>query len=125
MGGPWDAESSLDPTASALVGARLASVARAQQPPGRTDSMRQESSPPDIQPNITAIMSDVHDPGVTGCYGDRIVDTPNIDRLAREGVAFDACCTTSPLCVPARLSFTAGKYVSRCGDYLPVPDSQD
>lgn len=67
------------------------------------------------RPNILFIMSDEHDPGVTGCYGDTIVDTPNLDRLAEEGVTFDSCYTTSPLCVPARLSFTAGKYVSHCG----------
>ena len=66
-------------------------------------------------PNILLIMSDEHDPRVTGCYGDPVVDTPNMDRLAREGVIFDSCYTTSPLCVPARLSFTAGKYISRCG----------
>ena len=65
-------------------------------------------------PNVLFIMSDEHDPGVTGCYGDPIVETPNLDRLAGEGITFDGCYTTSPLCVPARLSFTAGKYVSHC-----------
>ena len=65
------------------------------------------------KPNIIVIMTDEHDPGVTGCYGDPIVQTPHIDKLAREGVTFDNCYTTSPLCVPARLSFTAGKYISR------------
>jgi choline-sulfatase len=75
----------------------------------------QASKPTPRPPNLVVIMADEHDPAVSGCYGDRIVDTPNLDRLAREGVTFDACYTTSPLCVPARLSFTAGKYVSRCG----------
>ena len=60
-------------------------------------------------------MTDEHDPAVTGCYGDPIVSTPNIDRLAKKGVTFDNCYTTSPLCVPGRLSFTAGKYISRIG----------
>ncbi len=67
------------------------------------------------RPNILLIMSDEHDPGVMGCYGDPVVQTPNMDRLASEGIIFDAAYTTSPLCVPARLSFTAGKYISRCG----------
>ena len=67
------------------------------------------------RPNILCIMSDEHDVGVAGCYGDPVVRTQNLDRLAAEGVTFDAAYTTSPLCVPARLSFTAGKYVSRCG----------
>jgi len=60
-------------------------------------------------------MSDEHDPAVMGCYGDALVQTNNLDHLAERGVTFDAAYTTSPLCVPARLSFTAGKYVSRCG----------
>lgn len=67
------------------------------------------------KPNILVIMSDEHDPSVTGCYGDSVARTPNLDKLAAGGVTFDACYTTSPLCVPARLSFTAGKYISRCG----------
>jgi choline-sulfatase len=67
------------------------------------------------KPNILVIMTDEHDPAVTGCYGDKIVHTPNIDNLARHGITFDACYTNSPLCVPARLSFTAGQYISRVG----------
>lgn len=38
------------------------------------------------QPNIVVIMSDEHDPAVTGCYGDPLVETPNLDRLASEGI---------------------------------------
>jgi choline-sulfatase len=67
------------------------------------------------KPNILVIMSDQHDPKVTGCYGDRVVHTPCLDRMASEGITFDACYTNSPLCVPARLSFTAGKYINRIG----------
>lgn len=85
------------------------------------------------KPNILFIMSDEHDPGVTGCYGDPLVQTPNLDRLADRGVTFDACYCNSPLCVPSRLSWTAGKYVSRIGawnnscwlpsdDYPSVPN---
>jgi len=65
------------------------------------------------RPNILLIMSDEHDAAVTGCYGDQVVDTPHLDGLAARGVAFDACYCNSPLCVPSRQSFTAGKYVSR------------
>jgi choline-sulfatase len=67
------------------------------------------------KPNILLIMSDEHDPRVTGCYGDPLVRTPTLDGLANRGILFDSCYTSSPLCVPARLSFTAGKYVSRIG----------
>ncbi|MCC2683336.1 MAG: Sulfatase [Paenibacillaceae bacterium] len=67
------------------------------------------------KPNIIVIMSDEHDPAVTGCYGDPIVRTPRLDALAAEGIRFNACYTNSPLCVPCRQSFTAGQYVSRIG----------
>ncbi|MFB6218746.1 MAG: sulfatase-like hydrolase/transferase, partial [Halobacteriaceae archaeon] len=67
------------------------------------------------RPNVLVTMSDEHDPAVTGCYGDDTVETENIDALAERGVTFENCYTNSPLCAPARLSFTAGQYVSRCG----------
>ncbi|GAG11885.1 unnamed protein product, partial [marine sediment metagenome] len=64
-------------------------------------------------PNILLIMSDEHQAAVTGCYANRIIRSPNLDGLARRGIAFEGAYTNSPLCVPARLSFTAGKYVSQ------------
>ncbi len=67
------------------------------------------------RPNILVIMSDEHNASVLGCYGNRIVRTPNLDRLAAGGVVFSAAYTNSPLCVPCRLSFTSGKYISRVG----------
>jgi len=64
-------------------------------------------------PNILVIMADEHNAGVLGCYGNSIVRTPNLDQLASRGVLFEGCYCNSPLCVPSRLSFTSGKYVSR------------
>ncbi len=66
-------------------------------------------------PNILIIMSDEHNAGVTGCYGNEIVRTPSLDLLAQRGVTFEDCYCNSPLCVPSRLSFTSGKYISRVG----------
>ncbi|MHC4239316.1 MAG: sulfatase-like hydrolase/transferase [Planctomycetota bacterium] len=66
-------------------------------------------------PNVLVIMSDEHNAGVTGCYGNKIVQTPNLDTLARRGILFESCYCNSPLCVPSRLSFTSGKYASRVG----------
>jgi choline-sulfatase len=65
------------------------------------------------KPNILLIMSDEHNQRVSGCYGNTIVKTPNIDSLAANGVVFDSHYCNSPLCVPSRSSFTAGKYASR------------
>jgi len=69
----------------------------------------------DHPPNVIVIMSDEHNATVTGCYGNKLVQTPHLDALASRGVAFDCAYTNSPLCVPARLAFTAGKYISRIG----------
>lgn len=82
---------------------------------------------PGRRPNLLVIMSDEHNASVTGCYGNAIVRTPNLDGLAARGVTFDACYTPSPLCVPARLAFTSGQYVSRTGAWanscwLPADD---
>ena len=62
-------------------------------------------------------MSDEHDPAVTGCYGDSLVRTPHLDALAARGVTFDAAYCNSPLCVPSRLSVTAGQHVHRMGGW--------
>ena len=72
-------------------------------------------------------MSDEHNASVLGCYGNRIIRTPNLDRLAERGIVFERAYTNSPLCVPSRLAFTAGKYVSRIGAWnndcrLPTSD---
>jgi choline-sulfatase len=65
------------------------------------------------KPNILLVMSDEHNQRVTGCYGNAIVKTPNIDGLAAQGVTFENHYCNSPLCVPSRAAFTAGKYASR------------
>ncbi|MFC6646900.1 sulfatase-like hydrolase/transferase [Granulicella cerasi] len=65
------------------------------------------------RPNILLIMSDEHNQRVAGCYGNTVVKTPNIDALAASGITFENHYCNSPLCVPSRSSFTAGKYASR------------
>jgi choline-sulfatase len=82
---------------------------------------------PQAKPNVLVIMSDEHNASVLGCYDNDIVRTPNLDGLARKGIAFDSCYCNSPLCVPSRLSFTSGKYASRVSAWsnscwLPSPD---
>ena len=64
------------------------------------------------RPNILFILSDQHAANILGCYGDAIVRTPNLDKLASEGVCFENTYTSSPICVPARMSLLTGKYPS-------------
>jgi choline-sulfatase len=67
------------------------------------------------KPNLWVIMSDEHYPRISGMYGNKIVETPNMDSLAAKGITFDTHYCNSPLCSPSRLSITAGKYISRVG----------
>jgi len=76
------------------------------------------------RPNILIIMSDEHAPMFSGAYGHPLVQTPNMDRLARQGTTFDAAYCNAPLCVPSRLSFMTGRFVSRCEGWdnaTPLP----
>ncbi len=89
---------------------------------GQTDARRVR------QPNILVIMSDEHNASVMGCADNKIARTPNLDRLAGRGILFNAHYTTSPLCAPARASFTLGKYISHIGVWsnsslLPADDT--
>ena len=67
------------------------------------------------RPNVLFILCDDLRPAALGCYGSPHVRTPNIDRLAAEGVRFkNAFCTTS-LCSPSRASILTGLYAHRHG----------
>jgi arylsulfatase A-like enzyme len=66
------------------------------------------------RPNILWILGD--DLGVElSCYGDRVVRTPNIDRLANEGTRFTQCHTTAPVCSASRSAFNVGLYQTTTG----------
>ncbi len=67
------------------------------------------------KPNIILIFPDQHRGDILGCMGDPVVITPNLDKLAAEGVIFTQCFTNSPLCIPARATLMTGKYVSDHG----------
>ncbi len=69
------------------------------------------------KPNILFIMADQLAARYLSAYGHRLVKTPNLDRLAREGVVFENCYSTSPLCAPARATMMSGLLPSRTGVY--------
>lgn len=62
------------------------------------------------QPNILFIMSDDHATSALSCYGSRINKTPQLDRIANEGMRFDNCFCTNALCSPSRASILTGLY---------------
>jgi arylsulfatase A-like enzyme len=63
------------------------------------------------KPNILFILSDDHSAPFLGCYGNPDVKTPNIDKLAAEGVLFKHAYTTAPQCVPSRSSMLSCRNV--------------
>lgn len=63
-------------------------------------------------PSIIMILCDELRADALGCYGNSIVDTPNIDRLAIMGTRFDQCMVTQPTCTPSRASILTGCYPS-------------
>ena len=62
------------------------------------------------RPNLLYIHSDQHDPYVTGCYGDPVVQTPHLDSLAARGVLLRNVYCPSPICVPSRMSVLTGRH---------------
>jgi len=67
------------------------------------------------QPNIIFILSDDHRWDALGSMGHPFVQTPNLDRLAKEGVRFSNAFVTTSLCSPSRASFLTGQYAHTHG----------
>ncbi|MFI3305213.1 MAG: sulfatase [Rikenellaceae bacterium] len=67
------------------------------------------------QPNIILIMADDLGSGNIGCYGSDYIDTPNIDRLAAEGIKFTDYHTNGSVSSPTRAALMTGRYQQRCG----------
>jgi choline-sulfatase len=73
-----------------------------------------------VKPNILFIMCDQLRADALGCTGNW-VKTPNIDRIAREGVRFSNCVTNAPVCIPARVSLATGHYPHNTGVWDNCP----
>ncbi len=73
--------------------------------------------------NLISIVTDDQAQWSIGAYGNREAITPNMDRLAREGVKFNQAFVTTPVCSPSRVAFLTGLYGTQVGitDYL-TPD---
>lgn len=71
------------------------------------------------RPNIVFIFTDDHAYQAISAYNHpaKLIETPNIDRLAKEGMRFDRCCVTNSICGPSRAVILTGKYSHLNGFY--------
>jgi arylsulfatase A-like enzyme len=67
------------------------------------------------QPNILFFFTDQQRWDTCGCYGQKLPITPNLDRIAVEGVKFEKAFTCQPVCGPARACIQTGKYATEIG----------
>lgn len=77
------------------------------------------------RPNILVFIADDAGARHFGCYGNRAIRTPNIDRLANEGIAADNAMLTTSQCSPSRISILTGKYPHATGAedlHMPMPN---
>lgn len=74
------------------------------------------------RPNIVVIQADQLAAAALGAYGNTVVQSPNIDALAAEGVVFDRAYCNSPLCAPSRASMMTGLLPSQIGAYDNASD---
>ncbi|MGF1581842.1 MAG: arylsulfatase [Gemmataceae bacterium] len=71
-------------------------------------------------PNIVLIFADDVGYGDVGCYGSKLVKTPNIDKLALQGRLFTDAHSASAVCTPSRYALLTGQYPFRKNIYAPV-----
>lgn len=69
----------------------------------------------DEQPNILFVFSDDHAPQAIGAYGSKINETPNLDRIAREGAIFQNSFCANSICGPSRACILTGKHSHKNG----------
>lgn len=67
------------------------------------------------RPNVLILYTDQQRTDSLGCYGNPIAISPNLDRLADEGVLFENYFVQSPVCTPSRMSFLTGRYPTSVG----------
>ncbi|WP_324025526.1 sulfatase [Maribacter sp. BPC-D8] len=79
------------------------------------------------KPNIIFIMSDDHAYQAISAYDDKLLNTPNIDRLAKEGMLFTNASVTNSICAPSRATILTGKHThinGKVDNYFPFDTTQ-
>jgi arylsulfatase A-like enzyme len=95
--------------------------------PLKADDAAKSPTPATKPLNVVVICADDHAAYVSGAYGNSIVRTPNIDRLADGGICFERAYCNSPVCTASRQSFLTGRYPRSIGVTqlrTPLPEAE-
>ena len=90
-------------------------------------SCEENAQVPSPQPNILFIMSDDHAYKAISAYSDQLIQTPNIDRLANEGMIFTNASVTNSICAPSRATLLTGKHThlnGKINNIMPFDTTQ-
>ncbi|WP_298792939.1 sulfatase family protein [uncultured Allomuricauda sp.] len=74
------------------------------------EKKKEEQDTPKEKPNIIFIMSDDHAYQAISAYSDHLIQTPNIDRIGKEGIVFTNASVTNSICAPSRATILTGKH---------------
>lgn len=74
-------------------------------------------------PNLLFILTDNHGAWTLGCYGNKEIRTPNIDRIATEGMLFTRAYCNNSVCSPSRATFLTGLIPSQHGVHAYIPNA--
>ncbi len=88
-------------------------------------SEKEKDSPK--RPNILFIMSDDHAYQAISAYSNKLIHTPNIDRIANEGMLFTNACVTNSICAPSRATILTGKHThinGKINNLMPFDTTQ-
>lgn len=91
--------------------------------PGKGEAQKSKKK----KPNIIFIMSDDHAYQAISAYDDKLLNTPNIDRLAKEGMLFTNASVTNSICAPSRATILTGKHThinGKVDNYFPFDTTQ-
>lgn len=75
-------------------------------------------------PNVVIVLADDLGWGDLACYGNKIIQTPNLDKFATQGLRYTQCYSASAVCSPSRSSIQTGRTPYRNGVYSWLPENQ-
>ena len=93
----------------------------------KTEQKKEKKTLPQKRPNIIFMMSDDHAYQAISAYSNHLIETPNIDRIANEGVKFTNACVSNSICAPSRATILTGKHThihGKVDNVFPFDESQ-